>query len=207
MSSGVVVTGDPAFIVNFFFVLFTCIAAVDCFCLHRSSSFLLDGFCSRPTCSLIRLVLSFFLRSAFSTFGYCSFFVYMLLRNGLSYHKAIPKRKVSQNLHGRYPVYLFFGLVPNFSFPYIGSSLIICRSSIVIDASAIAFFFFVFVPYFLSCFIVMYFDISSSSAEDALKLRSFWISIGRLQISSGFCLRSVLPRRSLLGCDRCYVST
>ena len=113
-----------------------------------------------------------------------------------------------QNLHGRFPVILVFGLVPNFSTLCIESSLIICFSFVVINASGIVFFLFFFSYVFcliisivffisrvfsfislsrnfLSVIVVMYLDISSCSAEMVPKMHSFSISISRLQNSSG----------------------
>ena len=55
------------------------------------------------------------------------------------------------NLHGRFPVfqvfpvYLLFGLAPNFSILCIDSSFIVCRFFVVISASGLVFFLFLFV--------------------------------------------------------------
>ena len=113
---------------------------------------------------------------------------------------AVSTRSVSK--------FLFFGFGPYRSILCIGFSFILCFSFVDIRASGIVFFLFFFsyvfrfinsivffiskVFYFiilsgifLSVIAVMYFDISSSSAEIVLKLHSFSISINRLQKSSG----------------------
>ena len=113
-----------------------------------------------------------------------------------------------QNLHVRFPNFLFFGLAPNFSILWIGSSFIICFSVVDIKASGIVFYLFFFSYVFcliisiiffnssvfsfiilsrnfLSVIAVMYFDINNFSVEIVLKLHSFSISISLVQKSSG----------------------
>ena len=132
-----------------------------------------------------------------------------------------------QNLHGRFPVVLVFGLVLKFSILCFGSSLINRFSSVVINASGIVFFLFFF-SYefcliisivffisrvfsfislsrnFLSVIAVMYLDINSSSAEMVPKLHSFSISVVSRTLRV-FHSPIVSPKRSLLYCDMCFV--
>ena len=113
-----------------------------------------------------------------------------------------------QNLHGRLPNVLFFGLVPNRSILWIGSSSIMCFSFVEFKASGIAFFLFFFSYKFCFIYSIMFFkssvfsfiilscsflsviavkdlEISNSSAQMVLKLHSFSFSISRLQKSYG----------------------
>ena len=56
---------------------------------------------------------------------------------------------------------------------------------------------------FLSVIAVIFFEINCSTADMALKLHSFWISINLLHNSSGVSFTDWLAQTNLLGCGMC----
>ena len=120
----------------------------------RSSESLIDSF-----------VHSFLLsRLIFSLFGCCSFFVCTPLHSVFFYrirynstleqeicvwgsnlvHYSIYMVGFQYNRFFRLFVYLLLSLAPNFPTLCIGSSFIVCRSSVIISASGMMFFWFFF---------------------------------------------------------------
>ena len=101
-------------------------------------------------------VVSFLLDLVFLLFNSWCIFVFIPLRSVLFYTHLLQfvslaahlcngvQFSAPQNLHGRFPVVLIFGLVPNFSILCIGSSSIVCLSFVEISASGIVFFWFFF---------------------------------------------------------------
>ena len=127
-----------------------------------------------------------------STVGYRSFYFSVLFRNFPFFVSALLLLCVFLSSILELLVFFF--------------SYVFCLIRSIIFFISRVFSFIILSRNFLSMIAVMFFDISSSSAEIVVKLHSFSISINRLQNSSGVSSSVCFAQKNILDCGKCFFS-